>query len=393
MKNLFGSFRHRRGFVATCFLCILLAALCLPITASAADRENSTGTSADSDGSSPSAFQSSRGPPKSTSRWTVSIEAIVLERVGGVNQTLVERVPGTVPFLTTFTTPGTETFNSNEFQQGFSAGPKIGLLYHDDSGYGVEVSFFNVFSQSASKTIGPDSPADWLVMRAPGIFWQTQDFPYQGMTWSDATNLYSAELNGRWDLSSRITVLAGVRWLQLNDKLVGTLRPPDLTAPTWKQTCPFCDIFHITPGGPAGNYPPFWTTGTTNNLYGAQIGVEGKILELGLFSLDGTLKAGVFDNNATQLTGISLQKVVYPLSATTNRVAFAGEASVQLKYRLTQELALKAGYQALWLDRVALAPGQIQETYTTQSGVRALGVNCGSSVLFQGATFGLEYSF
>lgn len=56
-------------------------------------------------------------------------------------------------------------------------------------------------------------------------------------------------------------------------------------------------------------------------------------------------------------------------------------------------LALTAGYEALWLDGVALAPGQIQETYTSKSGVRALGVNCGSIVLFQGATFGLEYSF
>jgi hypothetical protein len=26
------------------------------------------------------------------------------------------------------------------------------------------------------------------------------------------------------------------------------------------------------------------------------------------------------------------------------------------------ELAVKAGYEALWLTRVALAPGQIQET-------------------------------
>jgi hypothetical protein len=58
-------------------------------------------------------------------------------------------------------------------------------------------------------------------------------------------------------------------------------------------------------------------------------------------------------------------------------------------------LALKAGYEVLWLDGVALAPGQIQETLTTQSSapVHALGVNSGSSVLFQGFTAGFEYSF
>lgn len=121
--------------------------------------------------------------------------------------------------------------------------------------------------------------------------------------------------------------------------------------------------------------------------------MDGKILELGRFALDGRLKIGLFDNNATHLTGVSLQKVVYPVSAVTNHLALAGEASLQLKYQLSKKLKLKVGYEALWLDGVALAPGQIQEVYTTQSGVRALGVNSTSSVLFQGATFGLEYSF
>ncbi len=73
-----------------------------------------------------------------------------------------------------------------------------------------------------------------------------------------------------------------------------------------------------------------------------------------------------------------------------------------MKYQLAKGLALKVGYEALWLDGVALAPGQIRETYTTSPSpaspstpvsARALGVNCGSNVLFQGATVGLEYSF
>jgi hypothetical protein len=155
--------------------------------------------------------------------------------MGGVNQTLVERVPGSVPFYLTSIAPGVEAFNSNQFQQGFSAGPKIDLIYHGDSGYGVELLYFNIFDQRATKIIGPDSPADWLVMKAPGAFWQTQDFPYQGMAWSSGTNLYSVEANGRLDLSSRVTVLAGFRWLQLNDNLQGTLTPADLTQPTWKK--------------------------------------------------------------------------------------------------------------------------------------------------------------
>jgi hypothetical protein len=76
-------------------------------------------------------------------------------------------------------------------------------------------------------------------MKAPGLFWQTQDFPYQGMAWRAATNLNNVEANGRLDITSRVTLLAGVRWLQLNDNLQGTLTPADRSQPTWKQTYPY----------------------------------------------------------------------------------------------------------------------------------------------------------
>ena len=334
------------------------------------------------------------GEPDSAPRWTLSIEAIALQRSGGASRTLVERVPGTVPFTTTFVTPGIEAFNSEQFRQRIVAGPKIGLLYRTDATTSIEASFFSTSTGSDSRTIGPDTPADWLVMRAPGAFWQTQDFPYQGMTWSDTTSLLSAELTVRRSLQGSVTLFAGLRWLQLTDRLVGTLTPADLTQPTWKQTCPACNLFQITNGDPAGVYPPFWTTSTTNNLYGVQVGVDGDILARDRLSLRGLIKAGLYDNNATQFAGVSLQKVVHPASATTNRAAFAGEAGLQLRYRLTEELTLKAGYEALWLAGVALAPAQIRNTNTSATGVvTALGVDTGSNVLFQGVTFGLERSF
>ena len=169
------------------------------------------------------------------------------------------------------------------------------------------------------------------------------------MAWSAATNLYSAEANGRLALSSRVTVLAGFRWLQLNDNLLGTLTPVKII-------------------------PPFWNTNTENNLYGAQIGVDGKILELGRLSLSGLIKIGIFDDNAGQSTGVSLQKEVYPSNASTNHAAYAGEAGVHLKYQVSNGLALKAGYEALWLDGVALAPGQIQETIC--DGTSSASIDC-----------------
>jgi hypothetical protein len=172
-----------------------------------------------------------------------------------------------------------------------------------------------------------------------------------------------------------------------------SMTPTDRTAPEWKTTCPFCNLFQVTPDGPIGNLPPFWSGGTTNNLYGFQIGVDANMLQFGRFSVDGRITIGLFDNSAEQSTGVSIRKVVYPTTATANGTAFVSDASLQLRYLVIKGLSLKAGYEALWLVGVALASGQIDQTYAAPSGVRALGINHGSKVLFQGVTFGLEYSF
>jgi hypothetical protein len=231
-------------------------------------------------------------------------------------------------------------------------------------------------------------------MKAPGTFWQTQDYAYQSMVWQDDTRLHSLEANARLDLSPRVTLSAGVRWLQLRDQLEGTLSPADLGQPTWKynQIPRTLSDAVATSDSPIIN-PPFWTTSTTNNLYGVQIGARATIWEAGRFSLEGAIKAGVYDNRVKQTTLVSLEKQIHPTSAATNAAAFVGEGGLVAKYQLTDGVALKLGYEALWFGGVALAPGQIQEITTTQSSVNALGVNCRSTTLFQGMTFGLEYAF
>jgi hypothetical protein len=331
-------------------------------------------------------------------RWTVSAEAIVFNRVGTDKRTLVERVPGIVHFNNVPTTPGAPALNSTDLKQGFYPGFRLGAAYHIDSNYNLELSFFSINAWNSTQSIGPDNPLNWVVMRAPGGFFQTQDFAYQSMTWDYSTKLYNAELNVRKKLSNRITVLAGFRWLQLHENLQGTIPPPDSFKPTWKSTNPsstLFDVAQITGGIPAPAFPPFWNTSTTNNLYGLQIGADGKLFECDRFSIDGLIKIGGYWNRASESTGVSIAKVVHTADASTDRAAFVGEAGLQCKYHITGGITLKLGYEALWLDGVALAPGQIQETYSTFAPVTvtALGVNSDSNVLFHGATTGLEFSF
>ena len=230
--------------------------------------------------------QSPADRSESTPRWSVSAEAIVLGRTGGVNQSLVGLLPGSMKFDSTAFSSGAEAFNSNQFRQGFSAGPKIDLTYRGDSGYGVEFSYFNIFDQSATKAIGPTNPLDWLVMKAPGAFWQTQDFPYQAMAWKAATNVHSAAANGRLDLSSRVTILAGFRWLQLKDNLQGTLPPSDRSDPTWKtppNDYTLLDLVTLPPVGSGGTYPPSGLQARRTTFMGPKSAWMGKYGNLAAF--------------------------------------------------------------------------------------------------------------
>ena len=347
--------------------------------------------------------------PKQAKHWTLGIEAIALTRSNSsVNQPLVSQMAGTERFGTTENGPATEVFNSNQFNQGFAVGPKVSLNYKYDSGYGLELLYFNVLNLNASKTVGPENPANWYIMKAPG-FWQTQDFPYQGMTWGSTTNLYNAEANAKSKVTKGVSLLAGFRWIQLNDSLTGSLTPADKNVPAWKldpnsHTLPPCGLdptlVHIgncsgASGAQVSGYPPFWNTSTTNNLFGLQAGAEGTLLELGQFSLSGILKAGVYNNRATQSDWVSLEKNLYSSSATRNRASFVGDGSLQLKYGIFNGLTVKVGYEILWLDKVALAPGQIPQVYSgsNPSKVTASNVNTGSNILFQGGSVGMEYSF
>lgn len=310
--------------------------------------------------------------PRCCPRWTASAEVMILERIGSVPYTLVEMVP--IPPLTG---PGTEMLNARDLHQGFSGGPRLGLIHHGDDGNDLEVSYFQIDGWDVARGVGP-TPNNLLVMTAPGDFSQNQDGDKatQFMAWDYASRLYNAEVNVRRNPWRGLTVLAGFRWINLSEELQGLLAPPNTNG--------------------AGT---FWDTQTKNNLYGFQIGMDAKLLERNRFSIDGVVKAGIFDNHVDEATAARMTRIQFGESASTDHAAFVGEIGLQAKYQLTQRLLLKAGYEAIWLQGVALAPGQIAETYChgslvpQEEYVQALGVNCNSGAFYHGATAGLEFSF
>ena len=301
----------------------------------------------------------------------------------------------------------TPLLNNNQLRYGYGVGPKLTVNYQADSRYSFEASYFSVLNMNASQTVGPNG--NWLTMYAPG-FWQTQDYPYQGMNWSSTTGLNSAEASIKEKLSPDFSWIAGLRWIRLKDSLTGSVTPAEQYFPAWKEGGQSRPI--ICPPGIRGDptfqqivdcgnvessqyqyFSNFWSTNTMNNLLGMQIGGQGVLLRMGDFSIEGSLKAGLYDNLASQNTAVSLEKTMYYAGASANQIAYSGDAILQLKYQLARDVKIKLGYQLLWINQVALAAGQVSKSHSTSTSLTVNGVNTSSSILFQGGTVGFEYVF
>jgi hypothetical protein len=282
-------------------------------------------------------------------RWTASADFIILDRNGTKSQELVRSIYSR----------NTDLLNSNDFSQGFYGGPRVGLIRHGDCCYDIELLYFQIDGWDSTRSVTPD--ADVIEFSVPGYaIFSTSDT----MQFNYSSKLYNAEMNVRWNPTCRVTMLAGFRWAELREDLDGGLA--------------------------LATYESFWNTHTKNNLFGFQIGTDTKLWEYGCFSIDGIAKAGVYCNNAEQRSTYRYSADFGSAAASTNHTAFLGEVGLQCKYQVTCYLTLRAGYEAMWLDGVALAPGQIPQTNLSQN---LAGIDANGSVFYHGATAGLEYKF
>jgi hypothetical protein len=129
---------------------------------------------------------------------------------------------------------------------------------------------------------------------------------------------------------------------------------------------------------------------TTNNLYGAQLGA--RLRRSGYrFGWETTGKAGLFGNDAHERQWVT-DFPNYPLRPTTSGsrsgVAFVGEINLSAFYRLTDVWNLKAGYSAMWIEGLALAPDQLDFNFATSPSGNVV-YNSGAMFL-HGVNVGLE---
>lgn len=183
------------------------------------------------------------------------------------------------------------------------------------------------------------------------------------------SEIYSFEFNFRRPLTSGITLIGGPRFIRLNELLTFTTD----------------SVIDIAPLGLV-DFESENSIETTNNLVGAQIGALMNLPISRDIYFNGFIRTGVYGNfmrldtsAETSLTDVTTQRIEESTSAFVAEVG--GKLFVDF---VPGSLSGFTGYEATWLDAVALAPVQALTTEPTS-------INTRNTPFFHALTFGIQY--
>lgn len=127
---------------------------------------------------------------------------------------------------------------------------------------------------------------------------------------------------------------------------------------------------------------------TENRLYGGQLGLEGILYSGDRFTVDMWAKAGVYYNDVDRTTGFfpPVGAPIFPSAASDEVASFVGDVALNTSYRLTDHIALRGGYQLLWLTDVAEASNQ-------GAAFAGSALNTDGHPFYHGATVGVEVTW
>ena len=276
--------------------------------------------------------------------WTASAEAMLMSRSGGKSSDiLVDPVSGAEPL------------NSNGFNFPWAAGERVGIVAEDlICCCDVEVAYFGMDEWSAAKAItASDDGAELRFFNSPAR--STYVLPGETVNFNYVSRLHSTEINLRHPLWERLSVLMGFRYLELHEELNGNI-----------------------------DGDPTFDVNVNNHLYGGQIGLNVAFVNCCNYSIEGAIKAGVY-GNASNL-GMTTPTFVGGLP--TKHTAATGEIGLTAIFQVTCNLSARLGYQAMWIDGVAIASDQVEFVNTANAKPYM-----GGTLFYHGATAGLEYAF
>ncbi|MFO0948441.1 MAG: hypothetical protein U1D30_21385 [Planctomycetota bacterium] len=259
-----------------------------------------------------------------------------------------------------------QTATTNEFGTCFEPGMKVLMGFILDSDTRVEVSYFGLnewFRRASLETSNENQPiaspymSYGILPAGPGA---TADQQY-----AFDSQVNNVELNLKRFMFERgdytFSTLAGFRWFNLQEAMIFNqsfvVAPADFPSATGESTTMF----------------------THNHLVGLQIG--GELLEdLGPLQLGVQGTAGAFANfGSMKLSNLALTNgpstTIFDSSKQGTEACALGQVSFTAEYMMFENVALRGGYDLLFISGLAFAPNQLEaNVQQSASGLVATGV-------------------
>jgi len=301
-------------------------------------------------------FWSGIDPPWCTGRWYGGAEALVnWRRDNQTNRLAVIEVTSEA-----VAAPGTAVFSTGDLEFDDESGFRVMVGRRIDECRAWEASYFGIDDWASAATVtGANNialPGDLGAASLDFFAADTMNITYQ-------TRLQSAEFN--WiETHGGLQIFGGFRYLSLREEF--NIESTDADSGT--------SDYNIR---------------SQNDLYGAQYG--GRYAESReWWGWDITGKVGVLGNVAEQ-TQFVTDSVVGgflrdPITAQAGQVAFLAEANLSAQVNLTKVWSVRAGYNVLWIQGLALAPDQLDFRDSIMGGNV---INSEETVFYHGASVGL----
>ncbi len=186
------------------------------------------------------------------------------------------------------------------------------------------------------------------------------------------SELRSIEANLRYRCGGEddwLTVLAGLRYISLDESLVGVLVDPAAVAVNQQMS-----------------------VAVDNRLFGIQIGMDALLAGDRQHSIEAYGRAGIYHGDSdtvSRQTTFTMPAVGFGASGRDGQTSSVCEIGLKAKYRLAENLEFFGRYQATWINDVALASNQLTATNLMTGSVGPANAN----VIYHGVVFGLEYAF
>jgi len=272
---------------------------------------------------------------------------------------------------------GAPLLTARDAQFPFSEGVRAFYGQRQPNERGWELGYFGVYGQAAAAQVGSIGTQNFLQYPQPigGVL--TADGELASLNYTSVINSAEANVFRTWtEWRTPSGAWRTVDWL-VGFRYVGVEESADLNV-----------ICCLEETGDYLNVP--YHARTRNNMFGAQVGNRTR-WTWERWAFEGWAKAGILGNAQEQ---IQLPLIDYTgfqqrpgLSTTGGVVSFIGDINLSTVYRLTDVWGIRAGYNLIWIDGLALAPNQFAFANVAGAGT---GLVSGGGIFMHGANLGLE---